>query len=45
MLNFKLELETPLFMNARAMQNTMRLCAGARMPWTQCLKILEGMFP
>ena len=45
MLNFKLELETPLFMNARAMRHTMMLCAGARMPWSQCLKMLEGMFP
>ena len=45
MLSFPLELETPLFMNAHAMHHTMRLCAGAQMPWEQCVKMLKDMFP
>lgn len=45
MLNFKLELESPLFMNARAMDNTMRLCKGANMPWEMCLEMLKRQFP
>ena len=45
MLDFKLELESPLFMNTRAMDNTMRLCEGADMPWEMCLEMLKAQFP
>lgn len=45
MLDFPLELESPLFMNARAMDKTMRLCKGANMPWEMCLEMLNNQFP
>lgn len=45
MLDFPLELESPLFMNARAMDNTMAMCKAANMPWEMCLEMMKAQFP
>ena len=45
MLDFPLELESPLFMNARAMDKTMAMCKAANMPWEMCLEMLKAQFP
>ena len=44
MLDFPLELESPLFTNARAMHLTKESCWAANMPWEMCQQILKEQF-